>query len=306
MRIAVIDCGTNTFHLLIADVQADGSYELLYRERQYVYLGEEGLDQLGETPQRRGLQVLEAFHQKMAELKVDRWRVVGTEALRRARNASAFIAAVAQRTGLHIEVISGDEEARLIHLGVMQAVPPFEGKALIMDVGGGSVEFIISDVAQVHWASSFPIGVQVLYSEFQRNDPISQGDILALHMHLDRVLEPLHLALRQHHTPLLIGASGSFEVIESMLHLQKPNPNYGLVSIEAYQQLYRKIIAASFEERLRMPGLPPERAKLIVVAFVLIDYVVRKAGINQIIPSAFALKEGVLYEMARDFTQKGR
>lgn len=299
MRFAVIDCGTNTFHLLIAEVLADGTYELMYRERQYVYLGEEGLDLLGEKPQQRGLLALEAFREKMSEMNVEFWRVIGTEALRRARNASAFLERVSKRTGLQVEVISGNEEARLIHLGVMQAVPPFEEKALIMDVGGGSVEFIISDVEAVYWSGSFPIGVQVLYDEFQRNDPISHGDILALHNHLDTVLAPLHAALRRYYTPLLIGASGSFEVIESMLHLQKPNPNYGIVSIEAYQLLYRKIVAASLEERLRIPGLPAERAKLIVVAFVLIDYIIRKANISQIIPSAFALKEGVLYEIAQ-------
>jgi exopolyphosphatase/guanosine-5'-triphosphate,3'-diphosphate pyrophosphatase len=296
MRLGIIDCGTNTFHLLIAEVKPDGSYETVFRERSYVLIGEEGVTQLGEQPQKRGIETLKNFRRKMEEMAVDKWRAFGTEALRRAGNSQSFIDKVREETGINIEIISGDEEARLIHLGVMQAVPPFAGKALIMDVGGGSVEFIIADAEKVYWAQSFPIGVQVLYSDFQRNDPISQGDIIAIEMHLESVLQPLAEQLKIHQTPLLIGASGTFEVVESMLRLDKPSPLYGIVDIEAFRSLCRKVLPATEAERLRMEGLPKERVKLISVALKLVDYTSKLANVRQIITSVFAMKEGMLKE----------
>ncbi len=304
MRLGIIDCGTNTFHLLIAELGQDGSYEIIFRERSYVLIGEEGLAQLGEKPRQRGVETLRHFRKKMEEMAVDKWRVFGTEALRRAGNSHDFLELVKRETGIQIEIISGDEEARLIHLGVMQAVPPFAGKALIMDVGGGSVEFIIADTQQVYWARSFPIGVQVLFSDFQRNDPISQGDLLAIDLHLESVLQPLAEQLKTHHTPSLIGASGTFEVIESMLQLDKPSPLYGIVSAEDFRRLYRKVLPSTETERLQMEGLPKERVKLIVVALKLVDYVVNLANVRYIVPSAYAMKEGMLKDEIESLKRK--
>lgn len=296
MRLGIIDCGTNTFHLLIAEVKPDGTCDIIFRERTYVLLGEEGLAQLGEKPQQRGIEALKHFRQKMEEMSVDKWRVFGTEALRKAGNSHSFIDKVKRETGIEIEIITGDEEARLIHLGVMQAVPAFAGKALIMDVGGGSVEFIIADAEKVYWAQSFPIGVQVLYNDFQRNDPISAGDLFAIESHLENTLQPLAEQLKTHQTPLLIGASGTFEVVESMLKLEKPSPLYGILDVETFRQLYRKVLPSTMAERLQMEGLPKERAKLIVVALKLIDYTVHLSNARQIITSAYAMKEGMLKE----------
>lgn len=299
MRLGIIDCGTNTFHLLTAELTGNGQFEITGRERRYVLLGEEGLDILGAASRQRGLDTLLHFRRQMDAMGVSQFRALGTEALRRAANSDEFIREAKALTGILIEVITGDEEARLIHLGVMQAVPPYAGKALIMDVGGGSVEFIIADTTRVYWAESFPVGVQVLYNEFQRNDPISRGDMLAIEAHLDRVLDPLLLQLKRQMTPLLVGASGSFEVIEGILQPPKTSPLYSILTVESYQTLQRRMVPSSLAERLKMPDLPAERAKLIVVAFLLIGYVIRQAGIQHIIPSAYAMKEGVLADMIR-------
>ncbi|MFQ5447641.1 MAG: phosphatase [Saprospiraceae bacterium] len=297
MRLGVIDCGTNTFHLLIASPGEGKAFETHFRERRYVRLGEGGLSTIGQAPMNRGIECLKHFKEELDRQGVTRVKAFGTETLRQASNGADFIRAVEEETGLKIQLITGDEEARLIHLGVMQAVPPFDGKALIMDVGGGSVEFIIASESEVFWAQSFPIGVQVLFSDFQKNDPISQGDMFALQQHLEDTLQPLRQALQAHQTPLLLGASGSFEVIEDMLVERKPHPLYSLVPANDYYNLHSKMLASSLAERLKMPKLPAERAELIVVAFVLVDYVIRLAGIRQIIPSVYAMKEGILKEM---------
>jgi len=297
MRLGVIDCGTNTFHLLIAEAQGNGRFGVFFKERQYVRLGENGLTHIGQGPFQRGISCIGSFKKIMDESGVVRARSFGTEALRRASNSQEFIQAVQSAAGVQIQLISGDEEARLIHLGVMQAVPPFHGKALIMDIGGGSVEFIICSEEEVFWAQSFPIGVQVLYSAFQKNDPISAGDLAALEWHLEHTLQPLFDALSQHETPLLLGASGSFEVVEDFLVERKHHPLFSIVPVDDYYYLHGKMLATSLPQRRNMPKLPAERVELIVVAFVLIDFVIRKAGIRQIITSAYAMKEGILKEM---------
>ena len=297
MRLAVIDCGTNTFHLLVVDMRPDKTFEKVYKQRQYVRLGQEGLDRIGEAPFLRGVDCIAVFKEKMRQLGVAKYRVFGTEALRRASNGQGFVEAVRAASGVEIQLISGDEEARLIHLGVKQAVPIFEGKTLIMDIGGGSVEFIIASEEEVFWAQSFPVGVQVLFSLFHKKDPISPAEVAAITSHLDALLAPLHEALRLHQTPSLTGASGSFEVVEDMLVRQKQHPLYSVVSTEDFYKIHENIIAADLEARLAMPGLPPERVELIGVAFVLMDYVIQRAGIRQIVTSAYAMKEGMLLEI---------
>ena len=207
MRLAVIDCGTNTFHLLVVEMRpGSSSFVQVHKQRQYVRLGREGLDRIGAAPFQRGVDCIAVFREKMRELGVAKYRAFGTEALRRASNGPDFVRAVQAGSGVEIQLISGDEEARLIHLGVKQAVPFFEGKTLIMDIGGGSVEFIIASEEEVHWAQSFPIGVQVLFSRFHKSDPMLPSEATALLQHLDEVLAPLHAALRQHPAPLLTGA----------------------------------------------------------------------------------------------------
>jgi exopolyphosphatase/guanosine-5'-triphosphate,3'-diphosphate pyrophosphatase len=300
MRLGVIDCGTNTFHVLIVEVQPDGAFLTLLRERNYVRLGQDGLGRIGEAPFARGVECLRRFRQILSDHGVQKIKAFGTEALRRASNGHEFIVAAKEASGIDIQLITGDEEARLIHLGVMQAVPPFDGKGLIMDIGGGSVEFIIASEQEVFWAQSFPIGVQVLFSGFQKNDPISTGDLLALEYYLEQTLQPLFEILHHHETPLLLGASGSFEVVEDMLLDKKPHPLYSVLPASDYYKLHGVMLASSLTERYRMPKLPAERAELIVVAFVLIDFIIRKAGIRQIITSAYAMKEGILHEMLRE------
>lgn len=298
MKLAVIDCGTNTFHLLVVEMMPDGQIQRLFKERRYVRLGQDGLNRIGETPFRRGLECLRYFKGKLLELGVIEVCVFGTEALRRASNGADFIAAAQAETGIKIQLITGDEEARLIHLGVMQAAPDFAGKGLIMDVGGGSVEFVIASREEVFWARSFPVGVQVLFSNFHHNDPIASTERQALNAFLEENLQPLFIELKKHDTPHLLGASGSFEVVEDLLRPQRPVSPHTIVSTREFYQIYEKVMASTLAERRQMAGIPEERSELIVVAFGLIDFVLQKAGTRQIITSAYAMKEGMLLEMA--------
>ena len=300
MRLGVIDCGTNTFHLLVVDVDNEHGISRVHKERRYVRIGQEGVETIGKAPFKRGIGCLADYKLLVEKLGVERLKVFGTEALRRASNGQAFIEAVKEKTGIQVQLISGEEEARYIHLGVMEAVPSLSSKGLIMDIGGGSVEFIIANGKEVFWAKSFPIGVQVLFSEFHKVDPLPKEQFLAMESYFEKILSPLLEELKKHETSVLMGASGSFEVMEGFYFKERQFPLYSVIPVEGYAKISKQLVRSSLSERYAMPNLPPERAELIVVAFALIDFIVKKAGIKEITTSAYAMKEGVLLEMIHE------
>lgn len=296
-RYGVIDLGTNTFHLLIVEKSNSQPFKELYRKRQFVKLAEEGIETIGQAAYERGLKTLRAYKVILDEMQVTQLQVMGTAALRTASNGSAFVQQIKTETGIDIELIDGAREAALIHKGVIQAVP-FEAKNyLIMDIGGGSVEFIIANAKKVIWAQSFPIGAAVLYKKFHQKDPISNLEKERLQQYLEEVTAPLFPVLKNHPVETLVGASGTFDILEDALNEQKSHPLHGSIPMDLYRVFSEKVIATSCEERQAMADVPDNRADMIVVALLLIDFVVQIAHIQQIIASSYAMKEGIIAEM---------
>jgi len=297
-RYAVIDLGTNTFHLLIVERTSDG-FEELYRERIFIKLAENGIETIGTAPFQRGLEALRHFKQQLVQHGVDaaQTKVFGTAALRTASNGRDFLDQVAEETGIQIQLISGSQEADLIHKGVVQAVPLSSEKVLIMDIGGGSVEFIVADESSVIWAESFPIGVAVLYRDFHDNDPITGEEVTALKAFLHKQLLPLEAILQQHDVPALIGASGTFDVLETYLAQAPQHPLHRLVRVEDFYPFYQKMLKTTLPERLQTAEIPAARAEMLIVALVLIEVVMALAKTKRIIVSPYAMKEGMLYDM---------
>lgn len=299
MRIAIIDLGTNTFHLLIAKIESDGSFSTLKRIRKYVYIGEEGVETLGRKPLQRAYETLALYKQTIVEYKAEKITAFGTAALRTASNGNAFVKKIKEEIGIEIQLISGDREADLIYLGTKQAIPSTTENILIMDIGGGSVEFIIANQHQKIWAKSFPVGVSVLFNKFHQSEPIASGEINDLLTFLNQQLKPLYEALSQHPAPTLVGASGTFDVISGVMG--KPiehYPNAEIVDLTNFPKFYQTVVNANLEERLAMKNLPKQRARLISVALILVRLLIDKANINKMIVSAYAMKEGILSEIA--------
>lgn len=295
-KYAVIDLGTNTFHLLIVERAASGFTEI-FREQVFVKLAEEGIETIGVAPFQRGLETIRQFKLLLDQHGVQDVRAFGTAALRTANNGQEFIEQVQQQTGIAVTLISGTMEAALIHKGVMQAVPLSEEKALIMDIGGGSVEFIIADAQQVFWAGSFPIGVAVLYNRFHHNDPITEGEIATLKAFLKETVQPLANALTHYPANILIGASGTFDVLENFLAQPKTNRLHSFVAARDFPPFYEKMLVSTLKERFQLPGIPAARAEMLIVALVLIDVIMELAHTERIVVSAYAMKEGMLHEM---------
>jgi exopolyphosphatase/guanosine-5'-triphosphate,3'-diphosphate pyrophosphatase len=300
MPFAVLDLGTNTFHLLIAERDTAGGWRVLTKNKIYVKLAEEGIGRIGEAAFARGLNALRVFKAELdaAEVPLANIKAFGTAALRTAENAPDFLQKAEEILGIRPATIPGEREAELIHKGVRQAVPFPDHRVLIMDIGGGSVEFIIADREQVFWQKSFPVGAAVLWRAFHCHDPITAEEIQHVENHLETALADLWQVLSVFPCPTLVGASGTFDVIDLFLldPAEKPE-RYGHIPVGDFLPLYEKLVASTLAERRSMPLLPDERVEMVVVALVLIRKVLRKANIQEIYTSVYAMKEGMLAEM---------
>lgn len=296
-RYGVIDLGTNTFHLLIVEVNDHDEVIEIFRERIFVKLAEDGIEKIGKKAYSRGLRALSHFHKTLLNHQVKNINAFGTAALRTANNGAEFITDAKSESGISIQLIPGSEEARLIHVGVTQAVEFGDEKGLIMDIGGGSVEFIIADKNEVFWAESFPIGVAVLHNNFHQEEPISLEEIRVLHTHLEQTLQPLFEILINHKTTCLVGASGTFDVLENVLPNTQKTKLSATIQVENFHPIYQKILTMNMEERRADRSIPTTRADMIVVALILINFIIKKAEIEKILVSAYAMKEGILWEM---------
>ncbi len=294
---AVIDLGTNTFHLLIAEASNSGIFKELYRKRIYIKLAEDGINTIGLAPFDRALNALLSFKNILDQYDVKTVKAIGTAALRTASNGPDFIQKVFKETGIQIQLIPGDREADLIYKGVIQAVPLSKETGLIMDIGGGSVEFILADQDGVKWAQSFPIGVAVLYNKFHKKDPISPSEIDILEKFLEDILAPLFQEILVHKPSILIGASGTFDVLENLLCKEKLTPIHGVVNVSDFYPFFQQQIKTTIQERLAMKDIPNNRAEMIIVALVLIEFILGKTDIKTISVSEYALKEGMLKEL---------
>ncbi|MFT5834960.1 MAG: exopolyphosphatase/guanosine-5'-triphosphate,3'-diphosphate pyrophosphatase [Cognaticolwellia sp.] len=300
MRVAVIDLGTNTFHLLIATTDEKGNFSTLYRIREYVYIGEDGVKILGKKPLERAYDTLKKFKKSIDEYEVEKVTAFGTAALRTASNGEAFVDKVRTEIGIEIEMISGAREADLIYLGTSQAIPMSDKNILIMDIGGGSVEFIIANKNEKIWAESFPVGVSVLFNIFHKSEPISATETTDLITFLNTKFQSLYAALEQNPAHILVGASGTFDIISGIMGSSvKDYPNCESADLSGFPAFYDEVVYADLESRLQMEKIPTQRAKLIPVALILIDIMLKKARINKMLVSAYAMKEGIIWEMAR-------
>ena len=191
-KIAIIDMGTNTFHLLTAEKTASG-YRVIHREHEAVKIGRAGINEgfIAEDACKRALQAMTRFKSTIRRENVTQVFAFGTSAMRNANNGLALTKEIQSATGIAVRIISGEEEADLIFDGVKAALNFGDEKTLVLDIGAGSVEFIIGDRRHVFWKGSFEIGGQRLLEKFQKSDPIAAHEIKALDAFFTESLGPL-------------------------------------------------------------------------------------------------------------------
>ncbi len=298
-KIAVIDIGTNTFHLLIVSLENEVR-KVIFKEKIAVKLGEGGIreSRITEAAQERALNTLLYFKNIIEKEEVDKVFASATSAMRNASNGNDLIKKVFEKTGIKINLISGIQEAEFIQKGVMAAIQIDSKPTLIMDIGGGSVEFIICNENEIFWLESFEIGAQRLLDKFHKHDPIGTEDINDLNAYLEEQLASLTEQLTKWEPHDLIGSSGTFDTLVDMAFeknaKEKPEDIAYLLSLEDFHLLYDEIIHKNRAERLAMPGMLEMRVDMIVVAVCLIKFILRNNDFNAIQVSTYALKEGVL------------
>lgn len=296
MLQAVIDLGTNTFNLLIANQL---SREVIYKEKQAVQLGKGGISKGIITAEAldRAIKSLLSYKTQLEAHKVNDVTVTGTSAIRNAKNQTDFVQTILDQTGFEINVLSGEEEAGLIYDGVSHFLNFGKEAELIIDIGGGSVEFIIANDQKVLWMRSLEIGGQRLMDMFHNNDPIDQGDIDKLNSFLKSQLEEVFQKCYRYNVKKLIGSAGSFDTLQDMLNKSDYANQHdkSILPIDYFYTICVELISKKREDRLKIPGMIAMRVDMIVVASFLIKLLVEELELNQIRVSSFALKEGVLF-----------
>jgi exopolyphosphatase/guanosine-5'-triphosphate,3'-diphosphate pyrophosphatase len=303
MAAAVIDCGTNTFNLLIAEKTRNG-FKSIAKAKRIVRLGSGGIDKkiIREDSIERAVHALVDFRAIISKHNVTSVKCVGTAAIRDANNSKAFLQAIYDATGFIVETIDGLQEAEYIYKGVLQAIKVESGNSLIMDIGGGSVEFILFNSEKLIWKQSFRVGGARLMETFKPEDPISKEKTVEIIAFIEDKLKELFEECKMHQPKKLIGSSGSFETFASMLVHQEGKPNYlrdkkhYKFTLSSYKKLHQQLVTSLYKERLVMPGMLKMRADMIVVASILLHTVLENTQIKEFDLSTYALKEGLIAE----------
>ena len=303
-RFAVMDLGTNTFHLLIAEGTPE-IFKVICHRSDAVKIGEGGINKGIIQPDafERGVKCMEEYQMLITKNGATGVRAIATSALRNASNGVDFISIVKEQTGIQIEIISGEQEAAFIYKGIEASGCLNEENALIVDIGGGSVEFIIGNADEVLWKQSFEIGAARLMAMFHYRDPIPLEAIKDLTAYLNRQLTDLFKAAISFKPKTLIGSSGSFESFAEVIELEN-GKTFNLEQTKVYEfdtddllDLIERLIKSNHHKRATIKGIIPVRVDMIVVASLLTIYIMQKLGLTEVTLCTYSLKEGVLAEM---------
>lgn len=304
-RIAILDFGTNTFNLLITEVGSGNKLHVLHTSKEAVKLGEGGITRKIITPDafERGLKAVENHLVRVNEFGVKKIYAFATSAIREASNGKDFIQKVQEQFDIYILIIPGEREAEMIYRGVRLSCEMDENPALILDIGGGSNEFIIANRKQIFWKHSFNLGMARLLETFHPSSPISLAETEKIRTYLLHELQELFDAAAIYKPSYMIGASGSFETLFALLHHRYPgryiknSSSSREILYDDFLEIHEVLMKSTIEERRIMQGMEPVRVEMIVLASLFIEISLKNCGIIKIIQSDYALKEGVIAEI---------
>lgn len=303
MKLGILDIGTNSVHLILVEIKKNFQIQILDKAKEFCRLGENTFQShtLSEAAMERGLTTLKRF-KKLADIRgVQKIKAVATSAVREASNGGDFINLIEQELNIKVKVITGEEEARLIYLAVKEVINLDKKNSLIIDIGGGSVELIVANQEEKKFAQSFKLGTIRLKEKYLNEDPPLKKNLEALHLHLEETFKPLLKNLQNFKIARAIGTSGSILNLVEMLHLQKHNQeilkhnNYKVKSSDLWAQ-HLKLIKTDAKERLKIKGLDPKRQDLIIPASVVLNTLLKKLKIPELVLCEDAVREGMIFD----------
>jgi len=299
-KVAVLDLGTNTFNLLLVKITSS-AYYIFHNEKVPVMIGKGGINQgiINGEAQERALQALQYYKRIIDSENIGMVYGYATSAFRDAKNGFEFRDLVEEKIGLSIDIITGEEEAEFIYKGVKTAFDIGGENALIMDIGGGSVEFIIANRDRIAWKKSYNIGAQRLLDWHHSIDPIPKGEINKLDAFFKEELTELAEQAKKFKPKSLLGSSGTFDTLSEIYQHQinlftKGDETELPLTTEGFEKIHQQIIHLNRKDRLLIPGMIEMRVDMIVVASCLVKFVIDHFQIEHIRVSAHALKEGMI------------
>ena len=305
--VAALDIGTNSFHLVVARVHGGDldttSFEVVTREKETVRLGHGGGDmkRLGDDAVERGIGALRRMR-RIADSHGATVRAVATSAVREAENADVFLARARDEAGIDVEVISGVEEARLIHLGVLQAVPVFERRLLLVDIGGGSTEVLVGERGETLAARSFKLGAVRLTDRFFPGGAVAPSSVADCRSYVRSVLAGFEREVHQLGFEVAIASSGTAETVASLVRARHGRPApHTYNRFEFTRDELDDVVAVlaarrTAATRASIPGLEPQRADIIVAGAIVLQCVAHSFDVAAFTFSDAALREGVLLD----------
>ena len=300
--LAAIDIGTNSIHLVVARPLDGARFETITAEKEMVRLGSGSGDmkQLAADAIDRGVACLGRYR-KIADLSNASIRAVATSAVREAENRDEFIHRVRHEAGIEVEVVSGVEEARLIHLGVLQSVPVFDQRVFLIDIGGGSTELLVGEQGHVLDARSVKLGAIRLTDHFFRDEPVTADDAAACRTYVRAFLSPVLRDFRRHGFDVAVGSSGTILNLAQMAQVrrgegERRSGNLAFSRAELDAIVDELLAAKRSKERAQLAGLDASRADIIVAGALLLQQVMAELHIDEMIASEYALREGLLLD----------
>ena len=298
MNVAVLDLGTNVFNLLLANF-SDDKISLIKEFKVAAKLGSGGLKD-GSLPPLAFASGRAAFSKIMDEIELsggaDKIVAYATSAVRDATNGAQFGLFLEEEFGVHIDIIAGEREAELIYKGINSTISLGDKIALMLDIGGGSNEFIIADSDKILWKESFPLGMARMRERFLPKEPITSSEIETIRQFWISELTPLWAVLNQFKPDIMFGSSGSFDTFRTLLFSNDRESATKEISLEQLLDLHRKLIASTTEERMAMEGMSKIRVEYIVLASLFTQLILERSGIEQLYQSSASLKEGAMEE----------
>jgi exopolyphosphatase/guanosine-5'-triphosphate,3'-diphosphate pyrophosphatase len=302
MRLAAIDIGTNSVHMIVVRVRADLSFEVIDREKEMVRLGAGGLDgkRLTHEAMTSALQALSKFERIARSHQVDEILAAATSATRESENGGEFLAAIARTTGIRPRIITGTEEARLIHMAAVYGVDTPK-TTVVIDVGGGSVEITRGVGQAAQFARSFKLGAIRLTERFVKSDPLSGRDERKMVSHITDEVGQYVQRIVEAGYDRVIGTSGTIlslgTVATAIDRGSVPTEIRNLrVPAKSIRRLRKQVTELTLEQRLQLPGLDPRRADLAVAGAVLVDTLLRRLNADEITLCDLALREGIVLD----------
>jgi exopolyphosphatase/guanosine-5'-triphosphate,3'-diphosphate pyrophosphatase len=302
---AAIDLGTNSFHLLVARIEADGQFDVVAKEKESVRLGSGSGDMATLTPEaiERGISALRRFRQVADSFGAD-ITAIATSALREAGNRRDFLDRAEREAGVVVEVVPGVEEARLIHLGVLQALPLFNEQILVVDIGGGSTEFLVGRGREVRSAHSTKLGAIRLTDRFFPGGEVGKKAAQECRTHVRSFLVPTIRRLREHRPFTAVGSSGTINTVARMVVAARggdpeaPTNGIAFTRAEVGEVVDQILAAKTPDERVGLAGLDDRRSDIIVAGAILLEQILDGLALDEMTVSEAALREGILLDLA--------